>query len=323
MGLLTAFSVKLKAAPVASLVFVLMCLGNGLFGLTVITKNDFFAYLVLYGTFLFGPAVWWLVRCQISGRRTFFPWYHAVPAALAFMTGLIFGETASTPLQFLGTISRLLYGALAAHEIWANRNSLASNSSSLWTGCLTFLIFWDALLNLCVFIQQWLDAWLLPVDTFIFIKAAISMILAVSLTWWALISPEVYLEQKPASKGGAKPVTDFDKEVFDKLETYFTNAKPYLDANLSLEETANAIAVTARELSNAVNRCADKSFRAYMREFRVNHARALLSDPQQKGTSILNIAMDAGFGTTSAFHDTFKSQTGKTPTEYRKAALHS
>ena len=139
--------------------------------------------------------------------------------------------------------------------------------------------------------------------------------------WWALVRPGVYLDHTPADDKAAAQETEFDRDVFSRLEHAFSNNRPYLDCTLKLETVADQLAVTPRELSNAVNRCARKSFRAYMREYRLEEAKRLLADHSRAGQSVYDIAMEAGFGTKSTFNDAFKAFTGQTPSAYREAEL--
>ncbi|WP_438997741.1 helix-turn-helix transcriptional regulator [Candidatus Puniceispirillum sp.] len=53
-----------------------------------------------------------------------------------------------------------------------------------------------------------------------------------------------------------------------------------------------------------------RSLTQYVNELRLNHARALLMDTNDK---IVSIALDSGFGSLSQFYSLFRKQFGVTP----------
>ena len=50
----------------------------------------------------------------------------------------------------------------------------------------------------------------------------------------------------------------------------------------------------------------------------VEHVKAALADPGQAEVPVLTIALDAGFSSLGPFNRAFKTETGLTPTEYRR-----
>jgi len=75
--------------------------------------------------------------------------------------------------------------------------------------------------------------------------------------------------------------------------------------------------LTPHQLSELVNRQFGVNFSRYIREQRVNAAKAILeSEPK---SSVLSIGLEAGFGTQSNFYAAFKEITGMSPGAYRKS----
>ena len=94
-------------------------------------------------------------------------------------------------------------------------------------------------------------------------------------------------------------------------------SKVYQNENLSLALLADSLGISSHQLSELVNTRLGMGFSKYMRECRVEAAKALLvSAPSQ---SILSISMDTGFRSQSAFYAAFKEVTGQSPGDYRKA----
>ena len=64
-----------------------------------------------------------------------------------------------------------------------------------------------------------------------------------------------------------------------------------------------------------------RNFNAFLNRYRIDDAKAALSDPNQRDVPVLTVAMDAGFQSIGPFNRAFKADTGMTPTEFRRHAL--
>ena len=64
-----------------------------------------------------------------------------------------------------------------------------------------------------------------------------------------------------------------------------------------------------------------RNFNAFLNRYRIDEAKAALSDLSQRDVPVLTIAMDAGFQSIGPFNRAFKADTGMTPTEFRRDAL--
>jgi AraC-like DNA-binding protein len=105
----------------------------------------------------------------------------------------------------------------------------------------------------------------------------------------------------------------------DKLDQLMKQDKLYQNENLNLAITAEAMDLTPHQLSELINRRFGVNFSRYVRERRVEAAKALLiNDPK---SSVLSIGLEAGFSTQSNFYAAFKEITGMSPGAFRKAPL--
>jgi AraC-like DNA-binding protein len=59
-------------------------------------------------------------------------------------------------------------------------------------------------------------------------------------------------------------------------------------------------------------------FNDLVNEARIAYAKALLSDPSSSGSTILDIAYEAGFNSKTTFYALFKKSEGLTPSEFRR-----
>jgi AraC-like DNA-binding protein len=117
---------------------------------------------------------------------------------------------------------------------------------------------------------------------------------------------------------GTSTLRDVDVEAcLEKLNELMTASKAYQNENLSLSSLAEQLGISGHQLSELVNSRLGVGFSKYVRDCRVEAAKALLvAAPSQ---SILAISMDTGFRSQSAFYAAFKEATGQSPGDYRKA----
>lgn len=105
----------------------------------------------------------------------------------------------------------------------------------------------------------------------------------------------------------------------EKLGRVMSDGKAYQNEELSLNSLAGEIGLTAHQLSELINSRLGVGFSRYVRERRVEAAKALLlSAPSQ---SILSVSLDTGFRSQSAFYAAFKEITGQSPGEFRESQL--
>lgn len=95
---------------------------------------------------------------------------------------------------------------------------------------------------------------------------------------------------------------------FDKL---------YLESDLTLAQLAQALAVSPHQLSQFLSQHLRLSFYDYVNGMRIDAVKATLARPQSARRSLLEIALECGFGSKSTFNAVFKKSTGLSPTAYR------
>jgi len=107
-------------------------------------------------------------------------------------------------------------------------------------------------------------------------------------------------------------------EIKTKLFAVMQEKKPYLENGITLPELAEVVGCTSNNLSQVINDELGKSFFDFINEYRINHAKQQLLCSESGKTPILQIAMDAGFNSKSAFYTAFRKEVGVTPSQYRK-----
>lgn len=102
----------------------------------------------------------------------------------------------------------------------------------------------------------------------------------------------------------------------DRLERLMSESKPYLEYTLNLNKCAELLELPPHHLSQIINQFHHKNFSDYINGFRIEEAKRLIRETNQK---VEAIAFESGFNSPTAFYAAFKKFTKKTPTQYRKS----
>lgn len=103
-----------------------------------------------------------------------------------------------------------------------------------------------------------------------------------------------------------------------KVQAGMEKDKLYLKQNLNIEEFSKRIDLPVKEVSAVINKHYGTNFFEFMNRYRVEEAKRLLGDPAQADKTVLDILLQSGFNSKSAFHRFFGRLVGVSPTEYRK-----
>ena len=111
--------------------------------------------------------------------------------------------------------------------------------------------------------------------------------------------------------------SDFDKQLFSKLNKFVIEEKLHLNSEITVEVAARIMNTNQKYLSQAVNNCTGDNFIAYINEYRIKEAVRLMSDTSKKHLSVERIAIAVGFSDRITFYRAFKKQTGFSPADFR------
>jgi AraC-like DNA-binding protein len=120
----------------------------------------------------------------------------------------------------------------------------------------------------------------------------------------------------------ALTLTGADATQFAALRKLLDHGKVYREPDLSVALLSQKLDISERRLRHLINRqLGHRNFNTFINGYRLAEAETALGDPTQAAVPILTIALDAGFGSIGPFNRAFKSHTGLTPREYRRARL--
>lgn len=260
---------------------------------------------------------------------------HLIPIAIALLWLVIF-QINSSDLRFrdLNDVDReianavwhfikvmpFFYGLAAVYRVRLYRISLHhqySNFSSIEPSWLTilgigFLLCWSFSILVHVIANtiasaQVSDWFGIAENYLIFILINALFINSVVHTHKLLTTKPELIKDKTIEK-----ITD---SAIQKVQEGMEVQKLFLKQNLNIEEFSKRISLPVKEVSAVINKHYNTNFFEFMNSYRVAEAKRLLSDTDK---TVMDVLLDAGFNSKSAFHRFFSRLVGMSPTEYRK-----
>lgn len=156
-------------------------------------------------------------------------------------------------------------------------------------------------------------------DSFGILDNYIAFILVNALFVYSLLYAHQLLETKHTStEKPAAPIEEPAPDIVLRIQQGMEVQQLYLKQNLNIEEFAKQVGIHYREVSAIINKNFDTNFFEFVNSYRVTKAKQLLVDPKFADTTILDILLESGFNSKSAFHRFFKRYTGMSAADYRK-----
>ncbi len=109
-----------------------------------------------------------------------------------------------------------------------------------------------------------------------------------------------------------------NKVLFHEISKLVTEEKLYLESDVSLSSISKLIGQSSQKTSEIINQCANQNFNDFINYYRIQEAKKMLLDVNNKNFTIASIAFDTGFSSLSSFNSAFKKFEEKTPSSYRK-----
>ena len=109
--------------------------------------------------------------------------------------------------------------------------------------------------------------------------------------------------------------------AIDRVQHAMTVDKVFLQQNLNIEQFGARLNLPVKEVSSVINKHFGTNFFEFINSYRVEEAKRLLADPGMAEKTVLDILLESGFNSKSAFHRFFKRLVGESPSEYRKRMI--
>lgn len=259
-------------------------------------------FLVAPAFFLFSQP---LLAPKASAGQPGVPWWHAVPvvAAAALPWHMVL------PLAFVLGAGYLVWLARSLYRLRAERAGYRLELALL--GVVFAIAVAVALLG------QFHT--LLPGKLFFALYAACIglafFLVQLTLALRPALSEEV--RQTVQTAYASTTLNNVDCEgALGRLLALMHGEQAYTDPDLSLPRLSEKLGLTTHQLSELINTRLGKGFSRYLREQRVDAAKAMLC--AEPSASVLSVGLAVGFTSQSNFYEAFREIEGTTPGQYRK-----
>lgn len=334
--LLSAFLFIIAVAAAATLI-----LWNDQIYLGHAIDHYWVPYLLIIALMLKGPALFLYVASITRAGFTLrsIHWAHLTPAIVCVLLMAVFGihgndmrhmwgpeqDAPEALVAFLWDAAKLVplvYSLGAVILVQRYRSELKdeyshfSSTEPRWLTILTLGFFiswsWSVMVHIIAKYSSDQTADYLGIAdnyiTFILINAL--------FTYSLLYAHQLLATSKEDTRAPAEDVPS--EPAIERVKNAMERDKAYLRANLNIEQFAAKVDLPVKEVSSVINKHFGTNFFEFVNSYRVAEAKRLLSDPQFKDKTILDILLESGFNSKSAFHRFFKRLAGMPPSEYRK-----
>jgi len=111
---------------------------------------------------------------------------------------------------------------------------------------------------------------------------------------------------------------EIDSRLVNDLIDLVEGQKYFLTEGLTIRQLAARMDVKEYKLRQAINlHLGFRNFNDFLNSYRIQEACDMLTDPNRRETTVLEIAFELGYNSLAPFNKAFKDTTGMTPTEYR------
>lgn len=276
-----------------------------------------------------GPALYFYYLCASEAHFSFRVWHltHLIPvllvslaivAKLRFFGALIDGFIiASLSTYSLGIVFELvrLGGGNLEHL------GKQAKDAYLWLWAVSGMMMVAVLSEVAIFIEMGFgtalhESMALSVSAWIFLVFTAFVLLCFlrrsPLLEWMYGLGETQRKKYLHSKLTFEQCDDY----FTQLERLIESTQLYKEGGVKVVDVATQMNISARVLSEVLNRKRGLSFPQYINDFRVNEAkRLLMAEPR---LPITDIMFYTGFSTKSNFNKAFVRCVGMSPSDYRK-----
>lgn len=317
----------------------------------LLNSNVIEMYSFQFITFTYGPLLYLYVKFMTKPDSKF-NWYallHFIPFIVFFVLSVIFREESFVrdlrsffrPDKFFSLriiygvcffLSITVYSVMSFIEIKRHQDNL-KNYVSYTSGVITLnwlkiisISFYSAYFVLFILGGLNMIGDYIPFDPYFVIFGFIALF-SFAYSFYGIKQQEIFGAEisndtdykKDAEKYIRSGLKDKQAEAFlADLILFVETQKPYLNRDLSIHDLSLMTGIPRHYITQILNERHKKSFFAFINEYRVNEVIKRYRDPGNNNYTILAIAYDSGFNSKTTFNSIFKSQTGMTPSKYRK-----
>lgn len=269
--------------------------------------------------FSIAPLLYLLVKVQQHQEATISLWHFSGTiiyflASMATLVGANIWEINPTiPVQIhhifriTWNVHFFIYLIILFFQIYKSKYLLPKLHRLLILGITSI---WLTNLGLSVFSE-----WISPLPEVFRLNC--TLLFTLIALWVSYQNLTVAGSNKQVQRGGTsriKPPT-LDNAA-EGLEQLVKEKKFYRDPDLNIKTLSVHLGIPYYQLSSTINRYYHQNFNQFINSIRVKEVISQLRNNQLETYSVIGLAQNAGFRSSSAFYAAFKKETGTTPTDF-------
>lgn len=295
---------------------------------TLLPQISALSPIIISLNFLFGPLLFLYMCAYVLSNWNYrrIIWLHSLPFLFS-ITILIPGNSSiisERTIWFVLHCHGVVYAFLTVRLLLGYRKRIMQNLSQynrdrytwLLIVVFTYLSTW-ALALLRLFMELVFEV---RSSELLFLTPLLGTLTIYVYGYYSLIHGEI-LTPDPGSekmeKQKGKETEERLQELKMTMQLYMEEKKPWKDPGLSLNLLSEQIEIPMYLISKIL-KSDDKNFFTYVNSYRIRYIQEEMARFNPKDKTILDLAYEAGFGSKSTFNSVFKSQTGLTPSQYKK-----
>ena len=130
------------------------------------------------------------------------------------------------------------------------------------------------------------------------------------MAYWRERNAQKTVEKTKNTRGEANP------EQLKRIVEVLEKQRLYLNAELTLNDVAQAVGLNTAVVSHAVNAGLGLSFNDLVNQYRIEAVKLKFTEGVHRQQTLLAIAFDCGFNSKNTFNRAFRKSTGVSPKEY-------
>ena len=145
----------------------------------------------------------------------------------------------------------------------------------------------------------------------------------VNLLVFTAIRYFMIFEQITVEESTKKPLDDqfVNPDMAAEVDAAMLKNKAYMEPDITLDKLAESLSIIPRDLSMLINRHFGINFYEFINKYRIEEAKKMLLDPENKNTTITDIYLAVGFNSKSVFYTFFKKFENVTPSQFRHSSI--
>ncbi|GGW83454.1 helix-turn-helix domain-containing protein [Alteromonas halophila] len=334
--MLAQLLVKQKTAE--NIVFAIFCGSLAMVSVKALSADlaGPYQYLIGLGTCATCNVIWLVARALFREKNAIQARHIGIAVVIALLvmlnqglhfasaTGLLPSAAVMLFSSGLGEITQLLSSTILLLTFWEAIRPQARQSILLpWQRYMFASAFMSGVVLCSVVISLFSDLTVRAAAYPYFV--AFSALLILFTTQALLILKRRAMSQQnkltePQASSGNKTAGEAEAALASDMKMLFEARQLYLTANLKMIDIANALGVSEYKVSRAIRYSFDAdNFSQLVNQYRIAHAKRLLTSTQSAHWSILVTGLESGFSSLSSFNRAFKAAEGCSPGAYRNA----